>query len=118
MLTALYHDIPEAITGDIITPTKKAVPGLEEAIEKVEQEMVHDYLLSYIADASFHDMLAEKMLTPWQEKNGKLVKLADTLSAYYEAKIESDHNTSFAEVTEKLQKILSESGKGYMGELL
>lgn len=26
MLTALYHDIPEAITGDIITPTKKAVP--------------------------------------------------------------------------------------------
>ncbi len=26
LLTALYHDIPEAITGDIITPTKKAVP--------------------------------------------------------------------------------------------
>lgn len=23
---ALFHDIPEAITGDIITPTKKAVP--------------------------------------------------------------------------------------------
>jgi putative hydrolase of HD superfamily len=23
---ALYHDIPEAITGDIITPTKKAIP--------------------------------------------------------------------------------------------
>lgn len=29
LLTALYHDIPEAITGDIITPTKKAIPGLE-----------------------------------------------------------------------------------------
>lgn len=26
MLTALYHDIPEAITGDVITPTKKAIP--------------------------------------------------------------------------------------------
>lgn len=118
MLTALYHDIPEAITGDIITPTKKAVPGLESAIESVEQEMVHDYLLSYIVDTSFHDMLAKKMLTPWQEENGKLVKLADTLSAYYEAKIESPHSVAYVEVVEKLQKILSESGKGYMGELL
>ncbi len=26
MLTGLFHDIPEAITGDIITPTKKSVP--------------------------------------------------------------------------------------------
>jgi putative hydrolases of HD superfamily len=26
LLTALYHDMPEAITGDIITPTKKAIP--------------------------------------------------------------------------------------------
>jgi len=26
MLKSIYHDIPEAITGDIITPTKKSVP--------------------------------------------------------------------------------------------
>lgn len=26
IMTALFHDIPEAITGDIITPTKKAIP--------------------------------------------------------------------------------------------
>jgi putative hydrolase of HD superfamily len=32
LLTALYHDIPEAITGDIITPTKKAIPGFEELL--------------------------------------------------------------------------------------
>lgn len=25
LMKAIYHDIPEAITGDIITPTKKAV---------------------------------------------------------------------------------------------
>lgn len=50
--------------------------------------MVHEYLLSSIVDTPFHDMLAQKMLTPWQEKHGKLVKLADTLSAYHEARIE------------------------------
>jgi putative hydrolase of HD superfamily len=26
MMRAIYHDVPEVITGDIITPTKKAVP--------------------------------------------------------------------------------------------
>ena len=26
MTTALYHDLPEAFTGDVITPTKKSVP--------------------------------------------------------------------------------------------
>lgn len=118
MLTALYHDIPEAITGDIITPTKKAVPGLESAIETVEHEMVHDYLLSYIADASFHDMLARKMLAPWREPHGSLVKLADTLSAYYEARIETPHNPHYEQVVERLKKTLLDSEKGYIKYLV
>lgn len=32
LLRSLLHDVPEAITGDIITPTKKAAPGLSELI--------------------------------------------------------------------------------------
>jgi putative hydrolase of HD superfamily len=32
LLRSLLHDVPEAITGDIITPTKKAAPGLDELI--------------------------------------------------------------------------------------
>lgn len=41
---AIYHDVPEVITGDIITPTKKAVPGFVELLEKVEETMMDDYL--------------------------------------------------------------------------
>lgn len=117
LLTALYHDIPEAITGDIITPTKKAIPWLEAAIEGIEYEMVHDYLLSYIEGTEFLPMLSRKMLRPWEEKNGHLVKLADMLSAYHEAKLESSHSKYFQGVSENIKKTLSESGKGYMESL-
>lgn len=38
----LFHDLPEAVTRDIISPVKRAVSGLPEAIGKIEQEMVND----------------------------------------------------------------------------
>lgn len=80
--------------------------------------MVHEYLLSYIIDTPFHDMLARKMLSPWNETHGSLVKIADTLSAYHEAKIESMNDSDFFEVYERLQKRLTGLGKGYMEELI
>lgn len=35
MMVGLFHDIPEAITGDIVTPTKKAIEGFEEVLVTV-----------------------------------------------------------------------------------
>ncbi|HBA44470.1 TPA: hypothetical protein DEG21_02055 [Patescibacteria group bacterium] len=32
MTRALFHDVPESITGDIVSPTKKAVPGFAELL--------------------------------------------------------------------------------------
>lgn len=104
LLTALYHDIPEAITGDIITPTKKAVPWLEEAIIMIERDMVEDYLLSYLDGYSFTPLLARKMLTPWQEAHGDLVKEADILSAYHEARIEAPNSREYQEVMDRLEE--------------
>lgn len=48
LLRSLYHDVPETITGDIITPTKKATPGLEGVINKIEEELVEEQLLNHI----------------------------------------------------------------------
>lgn len=104
LLTALYHDIPEAITGDIITPTKKAVVGLEQAIEHIEHDMVEDYLLSYLDGYGFRDMMKRKMLTPWQELHGDLVKQADILSAYHEARIEVPNSEEYRIVMERLEE--------------
>lgn len=48
MLRTIYHDIPEFITGDIITPTKKAIPGFTDILEKVEEKMMDDYFFIYM----------------------------------------------------------------------
>ena len=45
---AIYHDIPEAITWDVIAPTKRAVPGFAEALEKVEIKLMDEYLFSCV----------------------------------------------------------------------
>ena len=102
IMTALFHDIPEAITGDIITPTKKAIPGLDIVIEEVERDMIYEHILSYIRRYSFSDIYAKKMLSPWHEAHGDMVKHADILSAFHEARIEAPLSEVFQRVCEEL----------------
>lgn len=109
VMTAFYHDIPEAITGDIITPTKLAVPGLNDAIGLIEEEMVDEYLLSSLSKYTFSSTIRRKMLTPWNESHGDLVKLADRYSALYEAKIEAPQSEEYQKVYENLQKKIEET---------
>jgi putative hydrolase of HD superfamily len=103
MKTALYHDIPEAITGDIITPTKKSVPGFEELIAEVEVEMLDEYLLDFMRGHGFLEDLRKRMLEPWSCENGKLIKMADVFSALFEAKIEAPVSYEFAEVYRRVR---------------
>jgi putative hydrolases of HD superfamily len=106
LITALFHDIPEAITGDIITPTKKSLPGLEEAIERAEKVMLDRYLLAPISDLSFAKVYERKMLHPWKEPNGSLVKKADIYSALYEAKLELTETSYFEDAYQDMKRRL------------
>lgn len=107
LLTAFFHDIPEAITGDIITPTKKSIPGLEKVIEAIEYDMIYEHLLSFLTPWKFSETYALKMLHPWNEKNGSMVKRADILSAYHEALLEAPYSDEFNKVAAKLLERLS-----------
>jgi putative hydrolase of HD superfamily len=64
MMRAIYHDVPEVITGDIITPTKKAVPGFVALLEKVEKTMMDDYLFGYISP-QYKEYIAPYILSPF-----------------------------------------------------
>lgn len=102
MMKAMYHDVPEVITGDIITPTKQAVDGFTLVLEEVETQMLDDYLFSYLSD-DYKENIAEYMLHPFSDKLGRVVKYADVLSALLEARLESHHgNADFNEVSENL----------------
>lgn len=87
MLRSIYHDIPEAITWDIITPTKKAIPGFVEVLEKVEIKMMDDYIFSYV-DKEYKDQVSQYMLNPFDWDLWAVAKHADVLSALFEAQIE------------------------------
>lgn len=87
MLRSIYHDIPESITWDIITPTKKAVEWFVEVLEKVEIKMMDDYIFSYV-DEEYKKQVSDFMLYPFDWELWKVAKHADILSALFEAKIE------------------------------
>lgn len=85
---ALYHDIPEAITGDIISPVKNSVEWFAEVIDQAEKNMLDDYLFCHI-DTRYKEFISQFMFHPFESEDGKMVKYADILSALYEAKIET-----------------------------
>nr|MDD3719830.1 HD domain-containing protein [Candidatus Gracilibacteria bacterium] len=104
MFKALYHDIPEAITGDIITPTKKAIHGFEEILEEVERDMLEDYLFYYVGD-EYEAYVKDYMLNPWTGEEGPYVKAADIISALFEAKIEVNYgSTNFIEIYRNIKR--------------
>lgn len=78
-LLALYHDVPEIVTGDMPTPVKK-LPRLKEVFEEVEGE-ASELLLSMLPEEmaqSFRSLFfkEEEDLDMW-----RLVKAADKISA-------------------------------------
>ncbi|MDD6055506.1 MAG: HD domain-containing protein [Helicobacteraceae bacterium] len=47
----LFHDLPEILTRDIISPVKKNVLGLDELIKKIEGQQVEDKILKILPDS-------------------------------------------------------------------
>lgn len=104
----IYHDIPEAITWDIINPTKTSVEWFPEVLEWVEQKMLDDYLFSFIPK-KYKDELFSLVFHPFAGENGKIVKYADILSALFEAKTEviSGNVREFDDICVSIQKKLA-----------
>jgi putative hydrolases of HD superfamily len=107
ILRGLYHDIPEAITGDIIAPTKKSVKWFSEVLEEVEKNMLNDYLFSYIGK-DYKKFISPYLFHPFDGEMGKIVKYADNLSALFEAKIEviSGNVREFEDISVHIHKKL------------
>ncbi|MDD2907773.1 MAG: HD domain-containing protein [Candidatus Gracilibacteria bacterium] len=104
MLKSIYHDIPEAITGDIITPTKKSVDGFEEVLEQVEIKMMDDYIFSYV-DSEYKKKVSSYMLKPFEGELGKMAKYADIFSALLEAKVERNYGgKNYSEIYRNIKK--------------
>ena len=116
--SALFHDLPESVTRDIISPVKQATDALPNIVKKIEDEIVNkelvplmdksyvDEVIYYTSD-EFTDRIKGKdgkvQKVEWEELNGKynkdsfnpvdgrLVRISDHLSALMEADISIKH---------------------------
>ncbi|MBO4628910.1 MAG: HD domain-containing protein [Treponema sp.] len=116
--SALFHDLPESVTRDIISPVKQATDALPNIVKKIEDEIVNkelvplmdksyvDEVIYYTSD-EFTDRIKGKdgkvQKVAWEELNGKynkdnfnpvdgrLVRISDHLSALMEADISIKH---------------------------
>jgi Predicted hydrolases of HD superfamily len=107
----LFHDVPESLTRDIISPVKQSTPDLPEFISKIEKEImknefypnlnecVHDDLKYFTTNEFKNKIVVEgkiKMLKQndnieiynkdkYKFMDGELIKLADEIAAFLEA---------------------------------
>ena len=107
----LFHDLPEVLTRDIISPVKKSVVGLDELIKRLERQVIEENLFPLLPPSWQNDVLYMVMdefqnrvrvdgkvrLIPRDLTNeegrdemdpvdGRIVEVCDKLSAYIEAK--------------------------------
>lgn len=120
-LCGLFHDLPEILTRDIISPIKHNVKGLDEQLKKIEREAVEDKILSnvpinikedvtYFTQDEFSNRYkvehfvyrlenGEEFLKEFDKDEfdpvcGEFLKFCDHLSAFLEAKISITHGIS------------------------
>ena len=94
VMLALYHDVPEILTGDMPTPVKYGNPAIREAYRQVEQSAC-DRLLGMLPEdlrGEYRPLLQEE-----ESLEGRLVKAADKISALIKCVEElSQGNREFA----------------------
>lgn len=107
----LFHDVPEALTRDIVSPIKKSVEGLGEILAEIEQEQMHKVIypmlpkewhdeISYFTNDEFSSKIlieGEPIIKSSDEINekynqdkfspvdGQIIRGCDHLSAFIEA---------------------------------
>lgn len=83
---ALFHDIAEVSTGDIISGVKKKTPAIKKALEEVETQLYEEELEPLIPEkwrAEYRDYI----LNPKENKEtieGKIISVADNIDALNE----------------------------------
>ena len=111
--TGLFHDLPEVLTRDIISPVKMSVEGLDDLIKEYEKEQMNKEVYGLIPRAwhreirmftedefsgiihvngrrkkvSSADINKKYNEDSFNPRDGELVKAADSLAAFIEAHV-------------------------------
>ena len=133
---ALFHDLPEALTRDIISPVKYSVDELADIIAEYEVSQIEDKIMPYIPDDikkefsyilgldennvkdEFENKIIEdKKITVVEDMqrynqdrynpiDGKALKQCDKLSAFIEASLSISHGIKSKELINGKKQIM------------
>jgi len=130
--TGLFHDLPEVLTRDIISPVKRSIEGLDKLIKEYEKEQMEKEVYGLIPDNWRQEM---KMFTEdefsstitidgktvsassdeisdrynsdsFNPRDGELLKAVDELSAFTEAYLALENGLKSIELTEAKASII------------
>ena len=120
-LCGLFHDLPEVLTRDIISPVKRSITGLDDLIKEIEKQQVQEKLLPLLplawhGDINYYtqhefdnrflldgeintfatdeEMVAEAAKHPGHVRmmvDGSVLKGCDHLAAFVEAYLSMEH---------------------------
>ncbi len=116
----LFHDLPEVLTRDIVSPVKRSVQGLDDLIKQIESRQIQEKLLPLLP-AGWHKQIRYFIENEFSNKiivdnrtvivgsgeiaaaynadqysplDGELLKACDHFAAYIEAKLSLAHGIS------------------------
>ncbi len=122
--TGLFHDLPEALTRDIIAPVKHGVAGLDEILKDYEKVIIEEKILPLVPKniqnelkTLITDEFANKLITKNGYKkvdvaedllgsrgiDGSLVKAADHFAAFVEAVMSINHGIKSPELVNAVE---------------
>ena len=94
---SFFHDLPEVLTRDIISPVKTSVEGLKNIIADMENAMVEDQIMPLIPQSWQEEILYYIHLkdAPNKDKaqslDSQIIEACDHFSAYTEAALSYQH---------------------------
>lgn len=128
---ALFHDLPEVVTRDILSPIKRSVQGMPEVISKIEEELAEQEIFPLI-EASWRDEMKYFTRDEFQSKvrldgaiqsigseainqgynadqydpiDGEYIRLADDLAAYLEAYVSASSGITSRQLEEAMNNL-------------
>lgn len=120
--TGLFHDLPEVLTKDVISPIKINVDGLAAILEDYERDLMESTIMPLL-EPEWHDEFRFMVFDPFSDvdhpefgrRDGSNLKACDLLGAYMEAHISRCYgveSNTLVEGEKDLRDKLVERGKG------
>jgi len=141
--TGLFHDLPEALTRDIISPVKHSVEGLSALIKTYEREEMEEKVYPLIPDSWHRELrlFTEDEFTSiayvngarvscsteeidstynsdeFNARDGELTKAIDDLAAYMEVYLAKENGITSPEMSKAGKTIKAKYGKKIVGRV-